>query len=189
MRKKSGVRKKKGRKGLWLLIFAVVLLGAFYFRRQITSTGSYYAKQVRAALATKTDRRAPEATGAKPRAAASVQGTFTFFPDKKDRFAWAVKYPDGRVFKLGQEFSSDCNPTLGRAKTPDTVRFEFSEQRSCNSALRNPVQVDAASMKTANGDSSPTIVAAILTGGNIYGHTSSLISLTPTGPKLLRRLE
>jgi len=183
------MKKKKRRKALWLLILVAVLLGAFYFRRQIRSTVSYYVTQGRAALGIKSGRRASDAHVSKPHVASSVQGKFIFLPDQKDRFAWSVKYPDGRVFKLGQEFSSDCNPTLGRAKAPETIRFEFSEQRSCNPALRKPVQVDAASLQAANGDGSPTIVAAILTGGNIYGHTSSLISLTPSGPKLLRRLE
>jgi len=183
------MKKKKKRKALWLLILIAVLLGAFYFRRQITSTLNHYVTEVRAALGIKSGRRPSDARALKPHDAASVQGKFTFLPDQKDRFAWSVKYPDGRVFKLGQEFSSDCNPTLGRAKAPETVRFEFSEQRSCNPALRKPVQVDAASMKAADGDGAPAIVAAILTGGNIYGHTSSLISLTPAGPKLLRRLD
>jgi hypothetical protein len=184
------MKKKKSRKGLWLLLLLIaVLASGFYFRRQVTSTLGIYVSKVRAALSLNSGRHASEGSATKSQAASSSQSKFVFFPDGRSRFAWSVQYPDGRVFKLGEEFSSDCTPTVGRAKTPETARFEFSEQRSCNSALRQPVQVDAAALKDVNGDGSPELVATILTGGNIYGHTSSLISLTPKGPKLLRRLD
>ncbi len=119
----------------------------------------------------------------------SIKGKFTFFPDKRTRYAWSVKYPGRRTFKLGEEFSSDCFPTLKLATQPETIRFEFNEQRSCNSGARKPIQVDADSLKDVNADGSPEVVSAILTGGNVYGHTTSLISLTPKGPKVIRHLD
>jgi hypothetical protein len=47
---------------------------------------------------------------------------------------------------LREEFSSDCTPILKLAKRPETIRFEFNEQRGCNSRARKPIQVDADSL-------------------------------------------
>jgi hypothetical protein len=128
------------------------------------------------------------AASPKRQTVSSTSSNFTFFPDDKSRYAWLVKYPDGRIFKFGEEFSSDCTPTLKLAKRPETIRVEFNEQRGCNSRARKPIQVDADSLKDVNADGSPELVSAILTGGNVYGHTSFLISLTPKGPKVIRHL-
>ena len=181
--------KKKARSGrLWMVsICILVLLGGLYFRKQITSKLGAYAPKA-SGIPTASDRHPSEAASPKRQSANSINGKFTFFPDKKRRYAWSVKYPDGRVFKLGEAFSSDCTPTLKLGKRAETIRFEFNEQRSCNSGARKSIQVEADSLK-ANADGSPELVAAILTGGNIYGHTSSLISLTPRGPKVIRHLD
>jgi hypothetical protein len=114
---------------------------------------------------------------------------FTFFPDHRDRYAWSVKYPDGRTFNLGEEFSTDCPPVVGRSSSPATIRIELNQQRSCKSGATKPLQITAESMKDVSGDGSPEVVATITTGGNVYGHTSSLIALTPKGPKVVRRLD
>jgi hypothetical protein len=65
----------------------------------------------------------------------------------------------------------------------------FSEQRSCEAAARKPVPVAAESLQDVNGDGFPEIVSAILAGGNVHGHTSSLITLAPKGPQVVRRLD
>ena len=183
-------KKKTGRRRFWIvLICALVLLGGFYFRKQITARVAPYASGVSSALPTAGDKHPPVATSPKRQAASSINDKFTFFPDEKSRYAWSVKYPDGRVFQLGEEFSSDCTPALKPAKRPETMRFEFNEQRGCNSRARKPIQVAADSLKDVNADGSPELIAAILTGGNVYGHTSFLISLTPKGPKVIRRLD
>ena len=168
-------------------ICILVLLGGFYFRKQITSKLVAHAPKARW-LPTASDRHPSDAASPKRQSAKSSNGKFTFFPDEKSRYAWSVKYPDGRVFKLGEEFSSDCTPTLKLGKRAETIRFEFNEQGSCNSGARKPIQVEADSLKV-NANGSPELVAAILTGGNIYGHTSSLISLTSKGPKVIRHLD
>lgn len=110
-------------------------------------------------------------------------------PDEKSRFGWLITYPDGRVFKFGEEFSSDCAPSLKLAKAPATAKFEFVEQRSCNFAARKSLQVDAGSLRDVNGDGSPELIASVITGGNVNGHTANLISLTPKEPKVVRRME
>ncbi len=109
-------------------------------------------------------------------------------PEEKNRFGWLVRYPDGRTFKLGDEFISECPAVVGRATNPATIRFELDEQRACNSGLRTPIQVDAESLKDANADGFPDVVAEIVTGGNVNGHLTSLISLKATGPRVVRRL-
>jgi hypothetical protein len=118
----------------------------------------------------------------------STKGKFTFFPDDKNRYAWLVKYPDGRTFKFGEDFSGDCPPVVGRTKVFATIRFKFNQQRSCKSGARKPVQVPGELMKDVSGHGSPEVISTILTGGNVYGHTSALISLTSMGPKVVRRL-
>ena len=184
------MRKKTGRGRLWIgLICVIILMGGFYFRKQITARLAAYAPKASSVLPTAGDRNPSAAASPKSPAVSSIKGKFTFFPDEKSRYAWSVKYPDGRVFKLGEEFSSDCTPTLKLAKRPETTRFEFNEQRGCNSRSRRPIQVAADSLKDVNADGSPELVSAILTGGNVYGHTSSLISLTPKGPKVIRHLD
>ena len=183
-------KKKTGSGRLWMaLICILVLLGGFYFRKQITSKLAAYAPKASSVLPTMSDRHLPVAASPKRQTASSIKGKFTFLPDEKSRYAWSVKYPDGRVFKLGEEFSSDCTPTLKSGKRPETIRFEFSEQSSCNSGARKPIQLDVDSLKDVNADGSPKLVAAILTGGNVYGHTTFLISLTPKGPKVIRHLD
>ena len=182
-------KRKTGRRRLWIVLICVfVLMGGFYFRKQITSRLAPYASKVSSALPTVGDRHPSVAASPKRQTVSSTSSNFTFFPDDKSRYAWSVKYPDGRIFKFGEEFSSDCTPTLKLAKRPETIRFEFNEQRGCNSRARKPIQVDADSLKDVNADGSPELVSAILTGGNVYGHTSFLISLTPKGPKVIRHL-
>jgi hypothetical protein len=181
-------KRKTGWGRFWIvLICALVFLGGFYFRKQITSRVDSYASKARSALPTVGDRHPSVAASPKRQTVSSTSGNFTFFPDDKSRYAWSVKYPDGRIFKFGEEFSSDCTPTLRLAKRPETIRFEFNEQRGCDSRARKPIQVDANSFNTADG--SPELISAILTGGNVYGHTSSLISLTPKGPKVIQHLD
>jgi hypothetical protein len=194
--KQKKARKKKAHKGiLWfILICAVVLSGGYYYRREIAAKLSLNAPppqvvspESRVAKEASTHRAAtsnPTVSGEK-----TIRGKFTFLPDIQNPYAWLVKYPDGRVFKLGKAFSSECNPTVGMAKDPATVRLEFNEEQSCNSSARKAVQADAAGLRDVNGDGSPEIIVAILTGGNVNGHTSSLISLTPKGPKTRRRLD
>jgi hypothetical protein len=183
-------KRKTGWGRFWIvLICGLVLLGGFYFSKQITSRVAPYASKVSSALPTAGDKHQSVAASPKRQTASSTSSNFTFFPDDKSRYAWSVKYPDGRIFKFGEEFSSDCTPTLKLAKRPETTRFEFNEQRGCNSRSRRPIQVAADSLKDVNADGSPELVSAILTGGNVYGHTSSLISLTPKGPKVIRHLD
>lgn len=185
------MKKKKKTKGriLWIFLICVILLGAgFYFRRQIRSELNAYGAKPSPVLSTANDRRSKQSSP-KPEIVGSTKGKFTFFPDDKNQYAWSVRYPDNRVFNLGDEFSSDCTPTITQAKAPETVRFEFNEQRSCDSNLRKSIQVDAGAVKDVNRDGSPEVISVIVTGGNVYGHTSSLISLTPKGPKVIRHLE
>ena len=172
-----------------VLICVLVLLGGYYYRKQVVSKLTACISKARSVLPMVSDRHSPVSANSKRQMVSSTNGKFTFFPDEKSRYAWSVKYPDGRVFKLGEEFSSDCTPTLKLAKRPDTTRFEFNEQRGCNSRARKSIQVDADSLKDVHADGSPELVSAILTGGNVYGHTSSLISLTPRGPKVTRHLD
>jgi len=183
-------KKKTGRGRLWFVLICVLaLLAGFYFRKQITSRLAAYASKARSVLPTASDRHPSAAASPKLQTVRSINGKFTFFPDERSRYAWSVKYPDGRVFKLGEEFSSDCTPNLKLAKRPETIRFEFNEQRGCNSSARKSILVDTDSLKDVNADGSPELVSVILTGGNVYGHTSSLISLTPKGPKVIRHLD
>lgn len=183
-------KKKAGMGRIWLvMICIIVLLAGVYFRKQITSKLAAYVPKASSVLPTVRDKHPPLPANPKHQTASSSNGKFTFLPDEKNRYAWSVKYPDGRVFKLGEEFSSDCSPTVKLGKRPETARFEFNEQRSCNSNGRKPIQVDADSLKDVNADGSPELVTAILTGGNVYGHTASLISLTPKGPKVIRHLD
>jgi hypothetical protein len=199
--KKSGKGKKKtGRRFLWVVLIGAILLGgAFYFRKEIVSRLRPSAGPTRSAFSRTVNRAG---TQAKPRSAVAspsstpsrmetlpAKGRFTFFPDGRNQYAWSVKYPDGRVFKLGEEFSSDCAPSVGVAPAPATVRFEFNEQRSCDPTARKPVRVDAGSMKDVSGHGSPEVIAAIVTGGNVEGHASSLIALSPKGPRVIRRVE
>jgi hypothetical protein len=172
------------------LICVLALLGGFYFRKQINSRLAPYASNASSMLSPARDSQPSKAAASpKTQAVSSISGKFTFFPKEKDQYAWSVKYPDGRVFKLSEEFSGDCAPTLKLAKRPETIRIEFNEHRGCKPGSRKPIQVEAESLKDVNADGSPELVAAILTGGNINGHTSSLISLTPKGPKVIRRLD
>ena len=164
----------------------LAILGGFYFRAQITSKIADYASKARSMLPTESGRHSSDAASQKRQTASSINGKFTFFPDERSRYAWSVKYPDGRVFKFGEEFSGDCTPTLKPAKRPETIRFEFTEQRICNSGSRKTIHIEVDSLKDVNADGFPELVAAILTGGNVNGHTSSLISLTPKGPKVIR---
>lgn len=180
---------------LWFLVIGILAVGAsFYFKNEIkdqikgTKISAYASKAVPPFRNT-SDSQPIRAANPKSPTVGSTKGKFTFFPDQKNRFAWSVKYPDGRTFKLGEQFSSDCPPVVGRATAPATVRFEFNEQRSCNPSLRKSVEVEAEFLKDVNADGSPEVIAAILTGGNVNGHTSSLISLTPKGPKVVRRLD
>jgi len=186
------VKKKKSRRTwFWLVLFCgIVILGGFYVKSRIgTSKRSAYASKAVSPSPGTTDRIPSQTASPKPSTVSSIKGKFTFFPDHKNRYAWSVKYPDGRTFRLGDEFSSDCPPIVGRAAVPATIRFELSQQRSCKAGIRKSVQVAAESLKEVAADGSPEIIATILMGGNIYGHTSSLISLTPTGPKVVRRLD
>jgi hypothetical protein len=179
-------KRKAGRRFVWVAVIGVVALaGAFYFRNEIAAKLRPDMGPKRTSFSAP-DNRAGENVRPRPHAAA-ITGRFTFFPDARNRYAWSVKYPDGRVFKLGEEFSSDCTPSLVVGKAPARIRFEFNEQRSCDSAARKPVQVDAEAMQDVSG--SPEIIAAIITGGNVYGHTSSVISLSPKGPHVIRRVE
>jgi hypothetical protein len=133
-------------------------------------------------------KAAAEPVRSRPQGPPSRKGEFTFLPVDNSQFAWSVRYPDGRVFSLGEEFSGDCDPTLRpAASSAATVRFEFSEQRSCDPARRRAIRVDGASLKSVHG--SPLVIASVLTGGNVYGHRSSLISLTANGPKVIRQLK
>ncbi len=182
-------KRKRGKGLLWIIVICIFALLGFYFRGQITSKLGKYATRARSVFAAKSDKRASETARPKSQTVGSIKGSFTFFPDGRNPYAWSVTYPDGRVFKLGEEFSSDCSPTLGLAKAPATVRFEFNEQRSCRPGSRKPIQVDAGLLKNVSGDGSPELIAAVLTGGNVYGHASSLISLTPRGPKVVRHLD
>jgi len=183
-------KKKTGRGRLWVVLMCgLMFLGGFYFRKQITAKLAAYASKASAVLPAARDTHPSDAASPKRQTASSIKDKFTFFPDEKSRYAWSVKYPDGRVFKLGEEFSSDCTPILKLAKRPETIRFEFNEQQGCNSRARKPIQVDADSLKDVNADGSPKLISAIMTGGNVYGHTSFLISLTPKGPKVIRHLD
>jgi hypothetical protein len=183
-------KKKAGRGRLWIVLICVlVILCGFYFSKQITSELAAYASKASSVLPTASGRHPSDATSPKRQTARSINGNFTFFPDERSRYAWSVKYPDGRVFKFGEEFSSDCAPSLKLAKAPATARFEFVEQRSCNFAARKSIQVDAGSLRDINGDGSLELIASVITGGNANGHTANLISLTPKGPKVVQRLE
>jgi hypothetical protein len=180
-------KKKRGKGLLWIILICIAaLLSGFYFRRQITSKLGFYASKARSVIPAAGDRHPPQAISPKPPIASSTKSTFTFSPDEKDRFAWSVKYPDGRVFKFGEEFSSDCAPRLKLAKVPT---FEFVEQRSCNAHARKPIQVDANSLRDAHGGGSPEVIASVVTGGNVNGHTVTLIALTSKGPKVVRRMD
>jgi len=186
---------KKTRKGplLVLVLIGAASVAGFYFRKEIEAKLRTYDAKARPSSSVSgshaRDHAHPKPHAAEASPATAIKGAFTFFPDAKNQYAWSVKYPDGRVFQLGDEFSSDCNPVLSVAKAPTTIRLEFNEQRSCNSAARKPLRIDAGSMKDTNGDGSPEVIAAIVTGGNVNGHTSSLIALTPKGPHVVRRLD
>ena len=184
------MKKKKKSKGLlWIILICIVALAGFYYRRQVTSRLADYVATARS-LAPSSDRHPSQETkNTKALTANATKPTFTFMPDEKSRFGWLIKYPDGRVFKFGEEFSSDCTPSLKLAKAPATARFEFVEQRSCNFAARKSIQVDARSLRDINGDGSLELIASVITGGNANGHTANLISLTPKGPKVVQRLE
>ena len=182
-------KKKTARKStvLWIVVFCVMIgLAGFYFERAFKSKLSTYISQASSVITKQHETRTSHTASPKLQTVSPAKGKFTFFPDGRDRYAWSVKYPDGRVFMLGEEFSGDCTPALSNQRK---VAFEFTEQRSCNSDTRKSIQVDAESLKGANSDRSPEVIASISTGGNVYGHTASVISLTPAGPKVVKQLE
>ncbi len=186
------MKQKKSKRGvLWLLLLCVVAVVAaiFYYGgwSSVSKASAYVATAVSPSRNT-SGRHLSRATTSKLQTVSLGTGTFTFMPDEKNRFGWLVRYPDGRTFKLGDEFSGECPAVVGRATNPPTIRFELDEQRACNSGLRTPIQVDAESLKDANADGFPDVVAEIVTGGNVNGHLSSLISLAAKGPKVVRRL-
>ncbi len=182
-------QKRSGHSVLWLLlcVFAVMAAVFYYGGRSSVSKASAYLARAVTPSRTTSDRHRSQPTAPKLQTVSLAKGTFTFLPAEKDRFGWLVRYPDGRTFRLGDEFSSECPPVVSRATNPATMRFELDEQRACNAELRTPIQVDAESLKDVNADGFPDVVAEILTGGNVNGHLTSLISLTPTGPKVVRR--
>lgn len=184
-------QEKSKRTLLWLVLVCVLaVLAGFQFRDRINLSKIFvYAPKSLLPLGNTSDIHPMPAATSKSQTVTPTKCKFTFLPNGSNRFAWSVTYPDGRTFKLGEEFSSDCPPIVGRAAAPATIRFEFNEQRSCNSSLRKTVQVDAASLKDVNADGSPDVIAAILTGGNVNGHATSLILLTSSGPQVVRRLD
>ncbi len=184
------VKQKRSRpRVLWLLlcVFAVMAAVFYYGRRSSVSKAYAYLARAVTPLLNTSGRHLSRPTTPKLQTVSLARGTFTFMPAEKDRFAWLVRYPDGRTFRLGDEFSSECPAVVGRATYPATIRFELDQQRACNPDLRTPIQVATESLKDVNADGFPDVAAEILTGGNVNGHLSSLISLTPTGPKLVRR--
>ncbi len=186
------MKHKKSKRGVfWLLLctFAVVAAIFYYYggRSSFSKASAYFARAVSPSRST-SGRHLSRATTPKLQTVSMAKGTFTFVPDENNRFGWLVRYPGGRTLKLGDEFSSECSAVVGRGTNPATIRFELDEQRACNSGLRTAIQVDAESLKDVNGDGFPDVVAEILTGGNVNGRLSSLISLTPAGPKVVRRL-
>jgi hypothetical protein len=184
------MKKKKKSKGLlWIILICIVALAGFYYRRPITSRLADYVAKSRSLAPLSERHPSQETKNTKAPTAKPTKPIFTFMPDEKSHFGWLIKYPDGRVFKFGEEFNSDCTPSLKLARAPATVRFEFVEQRSCNFAARKSIQVDAASLRDVNGDGSPELIASVITGGNVNGHAANLISLTPKGPRVVRRME
>jgi hypothetical protein len=184
------VKQKKSRhSALWLLlcVFAVLAAVFFYGGRSSVSKASAYLARAFTPSRTANGRHWYRPTTPKLQTVSLAKGTFTFIPAEKDRFGWLVRYPDGRTFRLGDEFSSECPAVVGRGNNPATIRIELDEQRACDAKFRTPIQVDAESLKDINADGFPDVVAEILTGGNVNGHLSSLISLAPTGPKVVRR--
>lgn len=184
-------QKKPKRILFWLVLFCVgAVLGGFYIKNRIGTSKlpAYISKEVPPPAPSTGDKIPSQTASPKPPSVSSTKGKFTFFPDDKDRYVWSVKYPDGRTFKLGEDFSGDCPPAVGQAKVFATIRFKFNQQRSCKSGARKPVKVPGELMKDVSGHGSPEVISTILTGGNVYGHTSALISLTPMGPKVVRRL-
>ncbi len=184
------VKQKKSRHGvLWLLLFMCAAMAAVFYYGGRSGALKAYAYLTRAVTPSRnaSGRHLSGPTTPRLQTVSMTNGTFTFIPKEKDRFGWSVRYPDGRTFRLGDEFSSECPAVIGRATNPETIRFELDGQRACEADLRTPVQVAAGSLKDVNGDGYPDVVAEILTGGNLNGHLSSLISLAPTGPKVGRR--
>jgi hypothetical protein len=187
------VKKKKKAKRIWLwliLICGLAGLAGFCFThpRSVSKIFAHVSKLVSPSPGA-SDRHPSQAASSKSATVNSITGKFTFFPDHRDRYAWSVKYPDGQTFNLGEEFSTDCPPVVGRSTSPATIRIELNQQRSCKSGVTKPIEIAAESMKDVSGDGSPEVVATILTGGNVDGHASSLIALTPKGPKVIRRLD
>ncbi len=185
------MKQKKSKRGvIWLLLlcFVAAVVAAFYYGgwSRISKASAYVTSAVTPSRNT-SGRHLSGATTPKLQTVNLEIGTFTFLPDKKDRFGWSVRYPDGRTFKLGDEFISECPVVVGRAKKSGTLRFELDEQRACNADLRTPIHVDAESLKDVNADGFPDVVAEILTGGNVNGRVSSVISLAPAGPRVVRR--
>lgn len=183
------MRKNTRGRFFWIVLILAMVLSGLYFRKQITSQLGAYVTKPRSVVTTNTDRHPSGVDSPKPQAVSASKGKFTFFPDGRNPWSWSVKYPNGRIFKLGGEFSSDCAPTVRSAKRPDTLQFEFDEQRSCKPSARKPISVNGELLKDTNGDGSPQLITSTLTGGNVYGHTSYLISLSTNGPKTIRRLE
>ncbi len=162
------VKRKKSKSGvLWLLlcVFAVVA-AVFLYRGGRSSVSKAFAYLARAASPSRSTSGShlSRATTQKLQTVSLAKGTFTFVPDEKNRFGWLVRYPDGRIFRLGDEFSSECPAVVGRGTNPATIRFEMDEQRACNSGLRTPIQVDVEALKDVNADGFPDVVAEILTG-------------------------
>ncbi len=182
-------QKKSGHGVLWLLIcvFAVMAAVLYFGGRSSLSKASAYIARVVTPTQNPSSRHLYRASSPRLQTVSLAKGTFTFIPEKNDRFGWLVRYPDGRTFRLGDEFSSECPAVVGRATHPATIRFELDGQRACNANLRTPVQVDAESLKDVNADGFPDVVAEVLTGGNVNGHLLTLISLAPTGPKAAGR--
>jgi hypothetical protein len=181
---------RKNRRGrvFWIVLILATVLSGLYFGKQITSQLRAYVTKARSVVITN-NARPSSGISPKPQSVSESTGKFTFFPDGRTLWSWSVKYSNGRIFKLGDEFSSDCAPTVTSAKRPDTLHLEFDEQRSCNSTARKPISVNGESLKDINGNGSPQLVTRTLTGGNVYGHTSYLISLSANGPRAIRRLE